>query len=302
MKQYDGVRKVSTRQDDDYTIGCLLDYVHLKDNYKLIAVDLSKQKALDAYHGAIQQMVFQEVAGGDNNTKIRLYIILEQSKEAVNVKLSDTQLKKLKTTVKNKTGTTLRMSLKMFEGNDPPHELLLSTRQRKNLRNAFNNNLSIDLKLSKAQISKIIQSRGFLESLLSKLAGPLMKVAIPLATNVLVQLGITAATSAIDAGIQKKIYGSGTTTLIILPNEEMNGTMKIVQALEDSNILFKRVTKAIKNETKEQKGGFFSMFLGTLGASLLENMLAGKGIVRAGSGNKKGKRIVRAGYGKGWHF
>ena len=90
MKQYDGVRKVSTRQDDDYTIGCLLDYVHLKDNYKLIAVDLSKQKALDAYHGAIQQMVFQEVAGGDNNTKIRLYIILEQSKEAVNVKLSDT--------------------------------------------------------------------------------------------------------------------------------------------------------------------------------------------------------------------
>ena len=276
MKQYDGVRKVSTRQDDDYTIGCLLDYVHFKDNYKLIAVDLSKKKALDAYHGAIQQMVFQEVAGGDNNTKIRLYIILEQSKEAVNVKLSDTQLKKLKTTVKNKTGTTLRMSLKMFEGNDPPHELLLSTRQRKNLRNAFNNNLSIDLKLSKAQISKIIQSRGFLESLLSKLASPLMKVAIPLATNVLVQLGITAATSAIDAGIQKKIYGSGTTTLIILPNEEMNGTMKIVQALEDSNILFKRVTKAIKNETKEQKGGFFSMFLGTLGASLLENMLAGK--------------------------
>ena len=90
MKQYDGVRKVSTRQDDDYTIGCLLDYVHFNDNYKLIAVDLSKQKALDADHGAIQQMVFQGVAGGDNNTKIRRYIILEQSKEAVNVKLSDT--------------------------------------------------------------------------------------------------------------------------------------------------------------------------------------------------------------------
>ena len=190
----------------------------------------------------------------------------------------------------------------MFNGNDLPHELLLTTRQKTKLRNAFNNNMSTDLKLSKAQISKIIQSGGFLGSLLSKLAGLLMKVAIPLAKNVLVQLGITAATSAIDAGIQKKIYGSGTTTLIILPNEEMNDTMKIVQALEDSNILFKRGTKAIKNETKEQKGGFFSMFLGTLGASLLGNMLAGKGIVRAGSGNKKGKRIVRAGYGKKWDF
>ena len=121
----------------------------------------------------------------------------------VKVKLTDTQLKKLKTAVKNKTGTTLRMSLKMFNGNDLPHELLLTTRQKK-LRNAFNNNMSTDLKLSKAQISKIIQSGGFLGSLLSKLAIPLMKVAIPLAKSVLVPLGITAAASAIDAGIQKK--------------------------------------------------------------------------------------------------
>ena len=69
--------------------------------------------------------------------------------------------------------------------------------------------------------------------------------------------------------------------------------MKIVQALEDSNILLKGVTKTIKNETKERKGGLLSMLLGTLGASFLENLLAGKGIVRAGSGNKKGKGIVR---------
>ena len=74
--------------------------------------------------------------------------------------------------------------------------------------------------------------------------------------------------------------------------------MKIVQALEDSNIMLKGVTKTIKNETKEQKGGFLSMLLGTLGASLLGNMLAGKGIVRADSGKKKRKGIVRAGYGK----
>ena len=85
--------------------------------------------------------------------------MVEYSK--VNVKLTDTHLKKLKTAVKNKTGTTLRMSLKMFNGNDLPHELLLTTRQKTKLRNAFNNNMSTDLKLSKAQISKIIQSGGF---------------------------------------------------------------------------------------------------------------------------------------------
>ena len=85
--------------------------------------------------------------------------MVEYSK--VNVKLSDTQLKKLKTAVKNKTGTTLRMSLKMLDGNDLPHELLLTTRQKTKLRNAINNNMPIDFKLSKAQMSKIIQSGGF---------------------------------------------------------------------------------------------------------------------------------------------
>ena len=132
--------------------------------------------------------------------------MVEYSK--VNVKLTDTQLKKLKNAVKNKTGTTLRINLKMLNGNNLPHELLLTTRQKIKLRNAFNNNMSTDIKLSKAQITKIIQSGGFLGSLLSKLAGPLMKVAIPWAKNVLAPLGITAATSAIDAGIQKKIHGS----------------------------------------------------------------------------------------------
>ena len=155
------------------------------------------------------------------------------------------------------------MSSKMLDGNDLPDELLLKTRQKTKLRNVFNNNMATDLKLSKAQISKIIQSGGFLGSLLSKLAGPLMKVAIPLAKNVLAPLGITAAASAIDAGIQKKIHGSGTTTLII-SNEEVNDIMKIVPALEDSNILLKGVTKKIKNENKKKKGGFLSMFLGTL--------------------------------------
>ena len=88
----------------------------------------------------------------------------------------------------------------------------------------------------------------------------------------------------------KKKLGSGTTTLVI-SNEEMNDIMEIVQALEDSNILLKGVTETIKSGTKEQKGGFLSILLGTLGASLLENLLSGKETVVAGEG------IVRAGEG-----
>ena len=126
-----------------------------------------------------------------------------------------------------------------------------------------------------------------------------MKVAILLAKIFLALLGNTAAVSAIDAEIQKKIHCSGTTTLIV-SNKEMNDIMKIIHILEDSNISLKGVTKTIKNETEEQKGGFLSMLLGTLGASLLGNVLTGKGIVRAGSGNKKENGIVRTGTGKQW--
>ena len=126
----------------------------------------------------------------------------------VNVKLSNSQLNKLETAAKNQTRVTLRMNIKMFNGNNLPHELLLTTRQKTKLRNAFENNMSTDIKLSKAQISKIIQSGGFLGSLLSKIAGPVMKVAVPLAKHVLALLGISAAASAIDARIEKKIHGS----------------------------------------------------------------------------------------------
>ena len=96
-----------------------------------------------------------------------------------------------------------------------------------------------------------------------------------------------------------KILGSGSLTLII-SNEEINDIMKIVQALEDSNISLKGVTKTVQNEVKEQKGGFLSMLLGTLGASLLGNLLTGKGIYRAGKGkgiNRAGEGVLRAGYG-----
>ena len=113
------------------------------------------------------------------------------------------------------------MNTKMFSANNLPHKLLLTTRQTTKLRNAVENNRSTDIKLSKAQISKIIQSGEFLGSLLSKIAGPLMKVAVSIAKNILAPLGITASASAIDGAIQKKIHDSGTKTLINL-NEETN--------------------------------------------------------------------------------
>ena len=125
--------------------------------------------------------------------------------------------------------------------------------------------------MSKAQISRTIQSGGFLDTIL----GPLLKTGLLLLKSVTKPLGLldlTAASSAIDAGVQKKIYGSGITILAI-SNEEINDIKKIVQALEDSNILLKGVTKTIKNEAKEQKGRFLRMLLGTLGASLLGDLL-----------------------------
>ena len=112
----------------------------------------------------------------------------------------------------------------------------MTTRRNAKLKNAFNNNISTNLTLSKAQISKTFQSGGFLGSLLSKLAGSLIKLAFPSAKNILAPLGITAAASAIDAGNQKEVHGSGNTTSII-SNKEINDIMKIVQPLEYSNIL-----------------------------------------------------------------
>ena len=149
--------------------------------------------------------------------------------------------------------------------------------------------MATDIKLSKAQIKKLIQSGGFLGKLLSKLAGPLMKVAMPLAKNVLAPLGLPAAMSAIDGSIQKTIHGSG--VKLIIEQENLNDIIKIIEALENSGILLKGVTKTIENETKEQRG-VLSMLLSTLGASLLGNLLTGgKGMMRAGEG------IVRAGEG-----
>ena len=127
----------------------------LKTNSQVCAVlEKSKETILEFFKGT--------------GKVLRITLMVEYS----NVKLRDTQVRKLKTAAKNKTGPTLRMSLKMFNEKDVPHELFLTIRQKAKLRNAFNVNMSTDIKLSKAQISKIIQSRGFLGSLLNKLTVP----------------------------------------------------------------------------------------------------------------------------------
>ena len=184
-----------------------------------------------------------------------------------------------------------------------PHKLLLTNRQVSNLRKAFTNYLSADIKSSKIQLSKMIQSGGFL----GRLRGPLLKTGLPLTKNVikplaksvLIPLGLTAAASAADAEIHKNILGSENTTTLIISNDERNDINKIVKSLKDSGLLLKGVTETVQNEVKEQKGGF-SILLGTLGTSFLGNILTGHGINRAGKGrgiNRAGEGVLRAGYG-----
>ena len=135
------------------------------------------------------------------------------------------------------------------------HNLLLTNRQVTNLRKAFANHTSSDIKWSKTQLSKMMQSGGFLGRLLSPLLRtglPLMKSVIqPLAKSDLIPLGLTAAASAPDAGIHKKILGSGHNTTLIISNDEISDILKIVKSLENSGLLLEGVSDTIKNEAKE---------------------------------------------------
>ena len=217
----------------------------------------------------------------------------------VNVKLSNSQLNELKSAIKCKNDVVIRLSPNMIgDSNDKtnfPHELLLTDRQVSSTCKAFANNSSVDIKVSKTQLSKMIQSGGFL----GKFLGPLLKTGLPLIKNVitplaksaLIRLGLTAAASAADAGIHKKILGSGrhsSSTTLIISNKDMEDFIKIVKCLEDSGLLLlKGVTELVQNEVKELKGGFLGMLLG--------NLLTGKGTFHAG------KEIHRAGKGKGIH-
>ena len=155
----------------------------------------------------------------------------------LNTKLSNLQLNKLKSAIKNENDVVIRLSPSMIgDSNDKtnfPHELLLTNRQVSSIRKAFANNSSVDIKFSKTQLSKMIQSGGFL----GKLLGPLLKTGLTLIKNVitllaksvLIPLGLTAAAPAADAGIHKKILGSGSHTTLIIPNKDMDDLVKIVK-------------------------------------------------------------------------
>ena len=146
---------------------------------------------------------------------------------SLNVKLSNSRLNKFKSAIKNETEVVLRFSSNMIGDNetDFPNKLLLTNRQVENLRKAFANHLSTDIKLSKTQLSKMIQSGGFL----GRLLGPLLKAGLlliknvikPLAKSVLIPLGLTAVASAEDAGIHKKILGSGNIATLTISNDEI---------------------------------------------------------------------------------
>ena len=192
----------------------------------------------------------------------------------LNVNLSNSQLNKLKSAIKNGTDVILRLSSNMIGNSDDevnfPHKLLLTNRQVANIRKAFANHTSTDIKLSKVQLTKM-QKGGFLRFL-----APLLKSGLPLLKSVikpLGMLGLTAAASATDAAINKKILGPRNHTTIIISNDDMQDLLKIVKSLEGGGILLDGITETVKNEVKEQKGGFLSMRLGTLGASLLGDLL-----------------------------
>ena len=146
----------------------------------------------------------------------------------------------------------------------------------------------------------MIQSGGFL----GRLLGPLLRARLPLmksviqslTKSVLIPLGLTAAASPADAGIHKKILGSGHNTILIISNDEMEDILKIVKSLEGSGLLLEGVSETRKDEAKEQKRGFLRMLLGALGECLLGNMLTGKGVMRAGEGT------VRVGCGSKKNF
>ena len=212
---------------------------------------------------------------------------------SLNVKLSNSQLNKLKSAIKNENEVVLRLSSNMisnsYDETNFPHELLLTNRQVAYFHKDFAKHTSTDVKLSKTQLSKMIQSGGFL----GRILGPLLRIGLPLmksvikslAKSVLVPLGLRAAASAADAGIHKKILGSGkrhlgltlpNNTAFIISNHEMEDILKIFRSLEDSGLLLKGVSETIQKEAKEQKGEFLSMLLGTLSASLLGDMLFGK--------------------------
>ena len=179
---------------------------------------------------------------------------------SLNVKLSNSQFNKLKPAIKNETDVVLRLLSNMIGNSEDeanfPHNLLVTNRQVANIRKDFAKHTSTDIKMQKG---------GFLRFL-----APLLKSGLPLLKSVIEPLGMLGLT---DASINKKVLGSGNHITLIISNDDMQDLLKKVKSFEDSGILLDVVTGTVKNEVKEQEGGFISMLLDTLGASLLGDLL-----------------------------
>ena len=212
------------------------------------------------------------------------------------VKLTNTQLNKLKFTARNKTETILRLNKKNFGDEGLPHELFLTTRQTTKIRNAFANDMTTDTKLSKAQISKTIQSGGSFGSWLGNLRKQtLTNVAIPLARDNLPGL-VSNLTSNATNKLERKMSGKTAVRAVkvftlFISNKNMNDIIKTIKSLEDSSVLIDRVTETVKHEIKKEEGRFLGALLAPLATSLVQPVISSlvKGI--------SGRRVRRAGRG-----
>ena len=186
--------------------------------------------------------------------------------EEARVKLTNTQINKLKSAAKNKTGIILRINKEKFEDEELSHELFLKTRQTTEIRDAFRNNVPTDIKLSKAQMSKTIQpggSFGFGLGNLGKKA--LTNVAIPLVLDNLPRLESNLTSNAINKfkikmWKWKRSCESRKEFPLFIPNEDMNDIVEIIKSLEDLGVLIDRVTETVKHEIQKQEGGFLRIF------------------------------------------
>ena len=224
LKRYDEIRKLTTAQGEDYTTGCLLDFDYIKNHYRLIPADLSRQKELDADPKAIQQIEF--VGQLKNIDRINAYGIQSMFILTILEKITERRRRRIATWIifNNETNKTTK------------------------IRNAFANNMSTDIKFSKAQISKIIQSGGSFGSWLAKWGKKApTNVAIHLARDNLSGLVSNIASNAINK-FERKLSGKGAVrpgkrfTLFIL-NEDMDGIIKIIKSLEASGALIDGVTE-----------------------------------------------------------
>ena len=210
---------------------------------------------------------------------------------SLNVKLTNSQLNKLKSSIKNGTDVILRLSSNMIghsdDGTNFPHKLLLTNKEI--FVKLFSNHTLTDVKLLKAQLTNM-QKGGFLRFL-----APLLKPGLPLLKSVIKPLGMLGLTYA---AINEKILGSGNHTTLIISNDHLNNLLEVIKSLEKIGILLDGITETVKNEIKEQKSGFLLMLLGTLGDSLLGDLLtkylSGRGVIRAE------EETIRTGYGTGY--